>query len=112
MYGTKLNVELESQKALEAFLQAHNRDFVEMEEKWNQLVYNCRNFEIKASLQNLAHTGKFTANCLKDEMEEKINRFLYIYFKNKPHSYSEEVKMVCKEFVKINVFRKIDVIYR
>lgn len=112
MYGAKLNVELESQKALEAFLQAHNRDFVNMEEGWNELVNNCRNFEIKESLQNLARTGKFTANCLKDEMEEKMNAFLHVYFKNKPQSYDADVKGNCIEFVKNNVFKKIDMIYR
>lgn len=112
MYREKVNVELECEKALDAFLQAHNREFVKMEENWNQLVHNCRHFEIKESLQNLTRTGKFTAKCLKDEMEDKMNRFLYIYFKNKPQSYDADVKGTCKDFVKESVRKKIDMIYR
>ncbi|MDT0109343.1 hypothetical protein QJV45_02655 [Listeria booriae] len=112
MYRDQINVDRECEKALGAFLQAYSKEFADIEKSWNELVVNCRNGEFKETLQNLVSTGQYTAKNLKTEMVEKINRFMYIYFKNKPSEFQTDIKEVCASFVKAGVFRKLDKVFK
>ncbi|MBC1374195.1 hypothetical protein HB839_01505 [Listeria sp. FSL L7-1699] len=101
--------EREIEKACDAFYSAYKSRLMKTESSWK----NAFNASVKCnmSLNDLTRTAEYMKRNMKEEFDDYINKFLYIYFKNKPETIDNEVIEICKIAVRMNVHKEIDRIF-
>ncbi|EAD0432108.1 hypothetical protein [Listeria monocytogenes] len=109
MYMSIAESEREIEKACDAFYSAYKTRLMKTEYSWK----NAFNASIKSnmSLNSLSRTAEFMKRNIKEEFDDNINKFLYIYFRNKPETIDNEVIEICKTAVRMNVHKEIDRIF-
>ncbi|EAE6587864.1 hypothetical protein JT279_001720 [Listeria monocytogenes] len=101
--------EREIEKACDAFYSAYKSSLIKTEYQWKNAFNASR--ESNLSLKSLSRTAEFMKRNLKEEYDDNINKFLYIYFRNKPQSIESEIIDICKIAVRISVHKEIDRIF-
>ncbi|EAC5586490.1 hypothetical protein NB38_01535 [Listeria monocytogenes] len=108
MYMSIAESEQEIEKACDAFLGAYKKDLMQMRYKWKN-AFNASKETIP--LKTLISTGEYMIINTMATYEDNVNRFLYVYFRNKPEELHEEVIEICKVAVKQRVLEEIERIF-
>ncbi|EHO5109423.1 hypothetical protein KLP99_001623 [Listeria monocytogenes] len=101
--------EVEIEKAYSAFLSAYKKDLMKAEYGWKNAFNASR--ECNMSLKSLSRTAEYMKNNFKNTYEDNVNKFLYVYFKNKPDEINEEIIEICKVAVRQRIFSDIEKIF-
>lgn len=109
MYMSIIESEAEIEKACDAFFSAYKKDLLKIEHTWKNTFDAARENDI--SLKSLVKTSELTKYNLKITYDDNINKFLYVYFRNKPESIHEEVIEICKSAVRQNVYKELERIF-
>lgn len=110
MVETAINLEAEAIKANDAFMSVHAKNYAKMKRAWD----NAKKASIEEghSIRSLARTSAYLSNSNYHFMTEEMNKFLYVYFRNKPYELLEEQQMYCKAFVRLEIKRELESIFR
>ncbi|MBC1506322.1 hypothetical protein HCJ58_04945 [Listeria sp. FSL L7-1509] len=108
MYMSIVESEQEIEKACDAFLGAYKNDLLKIRYKWKIAFEASRE---TVSLRSLLHTAELMVKNTMTTYEDNVNRFLYVYFRNKPEQLCEEVIEICKVAVKQRVLEEIERIF-
>ncbi|EPD3870771.1 TPA_asm: hypothetical protein GF125_01745 [Listeria monocytogenes] len=108
MYMSIVESEQEIEKACDAFLGAYKKELMQMRYKWKN-AFDASKGTIP--LKKLISTGEYMVKNTMITYEDNVNQFLYVYFRNKPERFNEEVIEICKSAVKQRVFQEIERIF-
>lgn len=109
MYMSIAESEAEVERAYEAFYGAYKSNLLKIEYEW-QNAFNASR-ECKISLKSLNRTASYMKNNFKKTFDDNVNKFLYVYFRNKPETLNDEVIEICKIAVKTRIYTEIDRIF-
>ncbi|EIF6131966.1 hypothetical protein HCJ19_09025 [Listeria seeligeri] len=108
---TMINLEAEAMKAHEAFYSVHAKQYIDTKKTWDKTKKACLD-EQAVSIKSLVRTADYLLESMYRQMTKDMNRFLYVYFRNKPFELSEDEIMFCKAFVKIEIKRELERIFQ
>ncbi|EAE8754636.1 hypothetical protein BSR75_15280 [Listeria monocytogenes] len=109
MYMSIAESEQEIEKSYDAFYGAYRSSLLTIERQW-QNAFNASR-ENGMSLKSLVRTASLMNSSTKKKLEDDINKFLYVYFRNKPETLNDEVIEICKIAVKTRIYTEIDRIF-
>ncbi|HEL9522347.1 TPA: hypothetical protein ACSJUE_002290 [Listeria monocytogenes] len=109
MYMSIVESEKEIEKAFDAFYGAYKSSLLAIERQWQNAFEASRKSGM--SLKSLVRTAALMSSSTKKDLEGDINRFLYVYFRNKPEELHEEVIEICKIAVKNEIYKEVDRIF-
>ncbi|HAO5758335.1 TPA: hypothetical protein IP900_002697 [Listeria monocytogenes] len=107
---TAINIEAEAIKANDAFMSVHAKNFAKMKHTWDNAKKAC--LEEGFSIRELARTSAYLTDSNYHLMVDEMNKFLYVYFRNKPYDLSEDEQTYCKAFVRLEMKRGLESIFR
>lgn len=107
---TAVNLETEALKANDAFMSVHAKNFAKMKHNWDNAKKAC--LEEGFSIRELARTSAYLSNSNYHYMTDEMNKFLYVYFRNKPYDLSEDERTYCKAFVRLEMKKELESIFR
>ncbi|EAC4010624.1 TPA: hypothetical protein OUF62_002911 [Listeria monocytogenes] len=108
MYMSIAENEQEIEKACDAFLGAYKKDLMKIQYTWEN-AYNASKGTIP--LKTLVGTGKYMVKNTMRTYEDNVNKFLYVYFRNKAENVHEEIIEICKIAVKQRVLQEVEKIF-
>lgn len=107
---TAVNLETEALKANDAFMSVHAKNFAKMKCNWDNAKKAC--LEEGFSIRELARTSAYLSNSNYHYMADEMNKFLYVYFRNKPYDLSEDERTYCKAFVRLEMKKELESIFQ
>ncbi|EPE3378620.1 hypothetical protein ACSH5D_000302 [Listeria monocytogenes] len=107
---TAINLEAEAIKANDAFVSVHAKNFAKMKRNWDNAKKAC--IEEGHSIRRLARTSAYLSDSNYRLVIDEMNKFLYVYFRNKPYELSEEQRSYCKAFVRLELKRELESIFQ
>ncbi|MBC2193264.1 MULTISPECIES: hypothetical protein [Listeria] len=107
---TAINLEAEAIKACDAFMSVHAKKYAKMKHNWDNAKKAC--MKEGHSIRRLARTSAYMSNSNYHYMADEMNKFLYVYFRNKPYEISEEQRLYCKAFVQLEMRRELESIFK
>ncbi|EKZ3573856.1 hypothetical protein Q5A76_002365 [Listeria monocytogenes] len=108
---TAVNLETEALKANDAFMSVHAKKFAKMKCNWDNAKKACL-LEEGFSIRELARTSAYLSDSNYHLMIDEMNKFLYVYFRNKPYDLSEDERTYCKAFVRLEMKKELESIFR
>ncbi|EAC6222727.1 hypothetical protein EIL97_06795 [Listeria monocytogenes] len=108
---TAVNLETEALKANDAFMSVHAKNFAKMKCNWDNAKKACL-LEEGFSIRELARTSAYLSDSNYHLMIDEMNKFLYVYFRNKPYDLSEHERTYCKAFVRLEMKKELESIFR
>lgn len=108
---TAVNLETEALKANDAFMSVHAKNFAKMKCNWDNAKKACL-LEEGFSIRELARTSTYLSDSNYHLMIDEMNKFLYVYFRNKPYDLSEDERTYCKAFVRLEMKKELESIFR
>lgn len=109
MYMSIAESEQEIEKAYDAFYGAYKSSLLSKEQQWQNAFEASRKSGM--SLRSLVRAAALMKSNTKKDLEKDINRFLYVYFRNKPDGLHDELIEICKIAVKNEIYKEVDRIF-
>ncbi|EEO6567419.1 hypothetical protein G6H68_002764 [Listeria monocytogenes] len=107
---TAINLEAEAIKANDAFMSVYAKKYAKMKRNWDNAKKAC--IEEGHSIRRLARTSAYLSDSNYRLVIDEMNKFLYVYFRNKPYDLSEDERTYCEAFVQLEMKRELESIFR